>query len=357
MCETVGRRCDTQHLRSDEQASFVSDLRVQSIRIVGWAVRKLTILMLVSAVVMAVAAAALVAAVRYAADSAPEIIDTAVNQISASVDSAVSDAVDAQALDTAFDQVETNMSRDSESASTPTSPTPALTTAMADSNTVGPAAGTAMTVVGVRWDDVLNVRDAPNGNIIARLRLVLSDARGDEIDLLAPDSDDVVAVAPLEGVIATGQTEALRTTVWHRVEVGSTQGWVSDAYVAPIGGWATDIADLLGRHLDSTENYENLSDIEAIVRNVLTTMEPDAALVTTVPGGGFFEAVGELAMDVIGVHDERLRGYRIRVWIRTDGDWMVLNPSEVTGPFTVQSIDVFELCSNTRGTGADGRCR
>ncbi|MDE0495934.1 MAG: hypothetical protein OXH86_01140 [Acidimicrobiaceae bacterium] len=318
--------------------------------------KKLTTLMLVSAVVMAVAAAALVAAVRYAADSAPEIIDTAVDQISASVDSAVSDAVSPQALDTAFDQVETNMSRDSESASTPTSPTPALTTAMADSNTVGPAAGTAMTVVGVRWDDVLNVRDAPNGNIIARLRLVLSDTRGDEIDVLAPDGDDVVAVAPLEGVIAAGQTEALRTTVWHRVEVGSTQGWVSDAYVAPIGGWAGHIADLLGRHLDSTENYENLSDIEAIVRNVLTTMEPNAELVTTVPGG-FVEAVGELAMDVIGVHDERLRGYRLRIWMRTDGDWMVLDPSEVTGPFTVQFIEVFELCSNIRGIDADGRCR
>lgn len=319
--------------------------------------KKLTTLMLVSAAVMAVAAAALVAAVRYAADSAPEIIDTAAGQISASVDSAVSDAVGAQALDTAFDQIESDRSRDSESASTSTSPTPTLVASMTDSDTVGPAAGTAMTVVGVRWDDVLNVRDAPNGNIIARLRLVLSDGRGDEIDVLAPDSDDVVAVAPLQGVTATGQTEALRTTVWHRVEVGSTQGWVSDAYVAPIGGWAAHIADLLGRHLESTENYENLSDIEAIVRNVLTTMEPDAELVTTVPSGGFFEAVGELAMDVIGVHDERLRGYRIRVWMRTDGDWMVLDPAEVTGPFTVQSIEAFELCSNTRGTDSDGRCR
>lgn len=317
-------------------------------------VKKLTVLMFVAAVVMAVAAGALFAAVRYATDAAPEIVDSVVGSVESSVNDAVAGALDDNLAD-ALEQVDTNSSSDMAPAALPAS-TSTTIVFEPDGLAIGPAARTAMTVVGVRWDDVLNLRDAPNGNIVARLRPYLGGARDAEIDVLAPDSDTVVSIAPLSGVIAMGATRELQTTTWHEVSVGGLTGWASDAYLAHDGGPATDLADLLERHLDNAENYDDFSDIEDVIKQVIDTVEPDAEL-AAVSIGGFHEGDGDLMMDVLGVRDDRLRGYRVRVWVRAGGDWMVPNPVETAGPFTVTGVNASELCLNIRGPDAEGNCR
>ena len=315
--------------------------------------RKWAIGMIVAAVAMGGAAVALIAAVRYAADSAPEIVNSAVGSVESSVNDAVADAVDDNIAD-ALEQVDLSDSGGGAPAalSVPTSTTVFVEP---DGLATGPTPGAAMMVVGVRWDDVLNLRDTPNGDIVARLRPHLSGGRGAEIDVLAPDGDTVIAIAPLSGVIALGATQELPTTVWHAVSVGGVTGWASDAYLAPDGGPAADLTGLLERHLGNAESYDEFSDIESVVRNVMATVEPDAEL-TVVSIGGFHEGDGDLTMDATGVRDERLRGYRVHVFVRAGGDWMVPNPVETAGPFTVSSVNATELCLNSRGSDADGNC-
>ena len=87
----------------------------------------------------------------------------------------------------------------------------------------------------------------------------------------------------------------------------------------------------------------------------MSAVEPGADLVTAFVGG-FHEASTNLTLDAIGVRDERLHGYRIDVWIRAEGEWMVSNPWETAGPFTVTGLEVTELCLNTQATDNTATC-
>ena len=309
--------------------------------------KKLTILMIFAAVGMAVAAAALVAAVRFAADSAPEIVDSVVGQAS----TALEDAVNIPTLPSELAQLE------ADGTSTALA-LPARTSvgAPSDINAIGPAAGTAMAVVGVRRDDVLNIRDAPSGNIIARLSPMLGEGRGHEIDVLAPDNDTVLAITDLVGVKATGETELLPTTTWHKVNIGGVVGWASDAYLAPLGQGAAELSDLLQRNLGQSDSYATVADIEQRISDVIDVVEPDAERIVISPVE-FFEGTGAHWLDVIGVRDDRLRGYRVGVDVRAGGDWMVPDAATSAGPFTSLDVWATELCLNARGTDQDGKCR
>ena len=96
--------------------------------------------------------------------------------------------------------------------------------------------GAGLAVVGVSFDSGLNVRDVPNGEIIARLDNLMDGVRDPVLLVRGADSDEIVARLDLnQGVVATGNTRKLPTTIWHELRVGDIVGWASSAYLAPPG--------------------------------------------------------------------------------------------------------------------------
>lgn len=323
--------------------------------------RKWAILMTVAAVAMAVAAGALVAAVRYAADSTPEIATSVVGQVNAvisdSIDTSISTDPLARSLAEANDAaIGGDSAPPRVTTSTSQVATPATGQPPSDSSAIGPAAGISMAVVGVRWDNVLNVRDQPNGNIIARLNTVLGEGRGAEIDVLAPDSGAVLAVTPIDGVMATGESTQPQTVMWNRINVGGIEGWASDAYLAALGRRASELSDRLRRDLSSSEDFDTVAEIEGLAQARLQVAEPDAEQVIVWPVE-FFEGSGVHWIDVLGVRDSRLRGYRVGIVIVAGGDWMVPDARTNAGPFTIRDVWATELCLTRRGSHTDGACR
>ena len=214
----------------------------------------------------------------------------------------------------------------------------------------GPDEGMSLAVVGVDHDDVLNVRDVPFGEIIATLGL------GDPIAFLLevramPSGEPIDWFDSWSGaIVATGRTRKLPTTVWHEVQVAGVTGWASGAYLAPIGLTEDVTAHLIDR-LGEQPEADTLVDLALLVGESFASEDPPSRVVITL-GPGIFEAVGEVTVDVLGLADDSLLGYRLHIAVDAGGDWMFGDP----GPFTFRSVHRTVLCQSHRGVTADGLC-
>ena len=202
-------------------------------------------------------------------------------------------------------------------------------------------ANTRMTVIGVRHDDTLNVRDAPNGEIVARLQPVFSDARQPFIRVLDPHGTGLLTETSLDGVIAAGRTERLSRSVWHQVEIGGVTGWASDAYLAELGEPDEERGLQVQAVLDSVLPAETYDRLERRVLAALTELDTDAKPVI-VGQVSPVEGVGGLIVDLL-VDSGPVRGYRVEVWVRAAGDWMRSDWGTVGGPFSVAGSTTVEL--------------
>ena len=213
-----------------------------------------------------------------------------------------------------------------------------------------PAEGAALAVVGVDYDDVLNVRDVPAGEIIATLGLLnpyvglleIREAPSGEI-LASPDSWE-------DAIVATGRTRDLPTTTWHELRVAGLTGWSSAAYLAQVG--ATDdvtahIVEILGEGLQA----DTMLDLGFIVAETVASDEPPSRVVVSVEPF-VFEAIGEMTIDVLNVGDDSVFGFRLDIFADAGDDWMSENP----GPFTLRSVARTVLCYSSRGVTEDGLC-
>lgn len=214
----------------------------------------------------------------------------------------------------------------------------------------GPDAGDSLAVVGVDYDDVLNVRDVPFGEITATLgvghpRAYLLEVRG------MPSDEPIAWFDSWDGAItATGRTRKLSTTVWHEVRVAGVTGWASGAYLAPIG-LGEDVTERLIEILGRRPVADTLIDLAMLAVEALTAPEPPTrVVVTTAPG--VFEAIGEVTVDVLNLPDDSLLGYRLYISADAGDDWM----SEDPGPFTLRTAAQTILCRTHRGVTADGLC-
>ena len=215
----------------------------------------------------------------------------------------------------------------------------------------GPSAGAGLAVVGVAHDSALNVRDIPNGQIIARLQNVMDGARDPVVQVRDAGSNDIIATLDLlRGVVATGNTRKLPTTIWHEIRVGDVVGWSSGAYLAPLGSShdaTSDVVAALGEALES----ESLGDLGLIVAGLFTAEDEVQSRVEFSGVPGVFEALGEVTVDVLGLPDDSVQGYRIGI-----GADAAQEDGYGTGPFTLRWVSVRTICDTHRGVSADGRC-
>ena len=174
-------------------------------------------------------------------------------------------------------------------------------------------------VVGVSFDDVLNVRAAPG-----------------------VDQPIVATLEPLEDdVAALGNTRRLPSSFWYEVEHGGVEGWVSAAFVAYLGS-TDDVTSLLIAQLGETPQAETMLELGLIVAEAFASDDPPSRIVVTAaPTVG---DVGEVTYDVIGLGDDALFGLRLHVFG---------TPDESGEGFTLKTVEQTTLCG--RGV-IDGLC-
>lgn len=201
-----------------------------------------------------------------------------------------------------------------------TAPTTTTTVLAGEEIDFGPRAGDVLAVIGVRFDDVLNVRAGPGTDqpIVATL---------------APTSNEAVA---------TGHTRALPRSFWTEVTVGDVTGWASLAYLGFLGVTSDVTGDVVAA-LGGVPTADTMEELGLVVAGTQASDEPRSDIVVvTAPTVG---DVGEVVVDVVGLGDDALAGLRLRVvgGIPDSGDGFFLTLVEATA-----------LCA--RGVTGDGLC-
>lgn len=215
----------------------------------------------------------------------------------------------------------------------------------------GPSEGDMLSVVGVDHDDVLNVRDAPFGEIIATLTNQVSGDRDDRVIVREISSNEIVAVLDVAGIIAVGNTRALPTTVWHEVRAGSVNGWASGAYLSPLGS-THDVTQRVVEAISETPEAATLTDIGQAIAYLFASDGEVQSRITISSEPVVDENFGELTMDVVGLADDSLRGYRLFITVHA-----AQNNGYGTGPYTLLNVRATTLCDSHRGVTAEGLCQ
>ena len=217
---------------------------------------------------------------------------------------------------------------------------------------LGPSAGTGLAVVGIRHDSALNLRDAPpNGAVIARLDNVMDGVRDPAVYARRPVSDDIIDTVDLQdGVVATGNTRQLPTTVWHELQVGDLLGWASGTFLAPAGDTddaTAEVVDTLGE----LPMADTMVELGLAVAQTMASQEPRSSVVVS-GAPGLFEDLGQVTIDVVGIGDDSVRGFRLVIFAHPAENWTQDDP----GPFTLKSVERTVLCHSHRGVSDGGAC-
>jgi hypothetical protein len=200
-----------------------------------------------------------------------------------------------------------------------TTTAPPVTTTGPTGNPVdfGPAEGDVLMVVGVRHDDILNLREGAG-------------TAHDVIEQIPPTADDVVAL---------GQTVELPSSFWILVEYSGHSGWVNMAYVGYQGDTNDDTARIIA-DLGERPTETSMTALGELIAEQYASdePEPDIVQVTPVTTGD----LSQVTYDVIGLGDDAVRGVRLHVFAERAG-----------GGFSLRTVEVTLICG--RGVD-DGAC-
>ncbi len=221
----------------------------------------------------------------------------------------------------------------------------------------GPAAGTKLGVVGVRHNSLLNVRDVPSGAIVATLSQRIGGQSDQVMQVRDTDADEVVASLGADGLTATGRSRALSTTTWHEIQAGPIFGWASSEFLAPLSpDTRLNVTDEVTQQLGTTPTASSMDELGRAVAAALASDEPPSSIaVSGAPGesGG----VGRITVDVVGLPDDSLRGYRLLITAASSGGSSGDEGADAEAQtFTLQGVFATPLCYSERGVGDNGLC-
>ncbi len=183
-----------------------------------------------------------------------------------------------------------------------------------------PYEGAEMAVVGVEADDVLNVRAGPGVEF-------------DIVATLAPTSDGEA--------IATGNNRQLDSgPFWAELRVGDVVGWANYVFLLQSGS-VDDVTSQLYPAPSDRPSAETLVELARIVAGAVASEEPRSEV--TIVDGPTVGDLGEVTVDVIGIGDDSVGGYRLHVFAEAGPD-----------SFTVRSVEQTTMCS--RGVSDTGLC-
>lgn len=178
-----------------------------------------------------------------------------------------------------------------------------------------PYAGAELVVVGVPADDVLNVRLGPG-----------------------PEFQVVTTLAPtsVSDAVATGRNRSVESGVWAEIRMGGVVGWANTAFLMQTGAVNDDTANLFGAEPENPSG----SSPETLARRVAAayaSLQPDSTV--TVIDGPRHGDLSTVTVDVIGLGDDSIGGYRVQVFMETDD-----------ALFRVRTVETTTLCTR----GVDG---
>lgn len=213
-----------------------------------------------------------------------------------------------------------------EAPTTSTSPAVSTTPPAASTSTTipgdvldfGPRAGEVLMVIGVRYDDVLNLR-------------VLPGPSQPIVGTLAPDFMDLVA---------RGETRQIPNALWIAATADGTDGWVNMSYV----GYAGPTSDLTASVVDDLGEYptaSSMTELGSIVAESMASEDPASDVVVVVAES--LGDLGEVTYDIIGLGDDAVRGLRAHVF-----------GEPVSDGFTLKAVEVMTICA--RGLTPEGLC-
>lgn len=182
----------------------------------------------------------------------------------------------------------------------------------------GPTAGDVLMVIGVRHNDVLNLRAGPGTN------------------------QRVLAGIPptFTNLKALGNTRQLPASFWVQVDFNGTTGWVSMRYTGYEGEVTDDTAAVIDK-LDGRPTKATMTALADEVARLYASEEPASTIVQVTPATG--GDLHEVTYDVIGLGDDAVGGFRLHIFAE-----------QVSGGFTLRSVEVTVICS--RGVDADRLC-
>lgn len=192
-----------------------------------------------------------------------------------------------------------------------------------DAFDIAPVAGRSIAVVGVRFDDTLNVRLLPGtaAAVIAEL---------------APTSTDAVA---------TGRARMLPESIWWEITTAEgVIGWVGSSFTAQIGP-TNDTTAAVITQLGYTPEEASVQDLGFLVAD---TVDNDPDIPTEIVIVVAADETGDLAevtLDVIGLGDDAVRGVRLHVFGM---------PLESGDGFSLKSVEATDLCDPVRGPATPG---
>ena len=193
-----------------------------------------------------------------------------------------------------------------------TSTTTANTNSTPDSRPVrvpGPPSQSTWMVVGVEFDDVLNIRAAPGAT-----------------------SAVIGELAPTEaGVTSTGEAVAVKGSTWWEIESGRTCGWVNARFLAAQGS-TTDITSLV---VDLGAGLPAAASMEELARLVVGLLSGDGEQLVIVGDAGS-DDLTDVSVDVLPEDiDDSVRGHRLRIFGQRDGE---------AGPYSLYGVEATSLC-------------
>jgi hypothetical protein len=180
-----------------------------------------------------------------------------------------------------------------------------------------PEEGPIVGVVGVRYDDILNVRSGP-------------DITFDIVGTLDPT---------LTGISGTGNGWQLPSgSVWWEIEVDDVVGWANQRFLSRLDG-VDDLTSFVVDQLGELPAAETMLDLGLAVADVFVFSEGGTAVVSVAPAVG---DLGEVTYDVIGIGDDSVGGYRLHIFGQ---------PTESGEGFSLKSVEATIMCQ--RGVSGD----
>lgn len=183
----------------------------------------------------------------------------------------------------------------------------------------GPQAGEALIVVGVAFDEMLDLYSGP----------------GDGFDVLAMLPPDA------ESLSAENKARLVDHTIWYEIEIDGEVGWVDAAYLALPGATDDAASEIVAVH-GSIPSADTMEGLGLAVAETYAGGEGGTITMTVAPSVG---ELGEVTYDVLGLADDAIIGYRLHVFGQQDGG---------AGPFSLHSVERAMLC--WRGVTDDGLC-
>lgn len=182
-----------------------------------------------------------------------------------------------------------------------------------------PADGVLLAVIGVAFDDVLNVRSGP----------------GTSFGIVA-------TLAPTGTMLSTGEARLLTRSIWYRVSTGSVTGWVNSSFTGQLG-LVDDVTSAVVADLGGIPEADTMLELGRIVAEARASVDPPSRITVTVaPTVG---DLGEVTYDIVGVGDDAVLGERLHVFGQ---------PTDSGDGFSLKSVESQVLCG--RAVTDDGLC-